>query len=150
MMAVGSGQKKSTEKGLGQIHLLILQSLPKKQGTIEIHSGDIDPGSRPLGELSWDEAPDGNLHLELSFKLCSDRTSHANQPVYASPRKPITCSQLGTRSRIFWSLDPGMHEQTNRTFSMYWSCQQRSTQFVDKNSQFSKYTNSLSIKYSKY
>lgn len=33
-MAMGSGQKQSLEKGLGQTHMLILQSLPERQRAI--------------------------------------------------------------------------------------------------------------------
>lgn len=51
-MAFRRGLKKSVEKGLGYNHMLILQNLPEKQGATETHSGDIDAGSSPLGELS--------------------------------------------------------------------------------------------------
>lgn len=49
---MGSGQKQSFEKGLGQTCMIILQSLLEKQGEIETHSGDVDASSSPLGELS--------------------------------------------------------------------------------------------------
>ena len=170
---MGSGQKQSFEKGLGQTHMLIIQSLPDKQGAIETHSGDVVAGSSLLGELSQDSWKTPFWNPSSSFVII--RPSPVHQPVYG--RKPNLGCQLGmsttpptsslatgspvthdhlyppgvsTRSRIPWSLTPPMGRSTSQ-FGTCQPCQERPTQCVDKKSQFPKYTNYFSIKfYAKY
>lgn len=90
---LGSGQKQSFVKGLGQTCLIILQSLLEKQGEIETHSGDVDASSSPLGELSQDSWQAPFWNPPPSFVVIGPSPSH--QPVYVSIREPLLGCQLG-------------------------------------------------------